>query len=104
MHAYHEILSATCAVYVLSIVGVVAVVAFVAKSRIIFLAGSLGSLLGYFLPEGGIYPNGTAEAIFMVHLEFSADHVFWHGVFGAVVATVITALVLQRLRTTPISN
>ena len=72
-----------CAIRILVIVGVVAVISYVAKSRAMLVAGTLGSLLGCVAPHGGIHINGTAEAVYMGQLHFTASNILWWGVVGA---------------------
>ena len=50
-YGLQEIKVATCMVQVLGIILVVAVVAFVAKSRLLFVVGAMGSFLGTIIPE-----------------------------------------------------
>ena len=95
---YHEILFAMCAVRILTIIGIVAVIAFATKSRAVLAAGALGSLLGYVVPERREYADGTAEAVFMYNLQVSADHILWCGVVGALLAVTSTLMVRRKLQ------
>lgn len=91
-YEYADIEFAMCAIRVLAIIGVVAVISFFAKSRAMFVAGALGSLLGCVAPHGGIHINGTAEAIYMGHLHFTAAQMLWWGVTGASIACLAVAI------------
>jgi len=79
MYEYSDIKFAMCAFRVLGIILVVAVAAFALKSRAVFVAGSLGSFLGYVIPEPSICIDGTAEGCFMGRLDWSASHVLSWG-------------------------
>ncbi len=79
------------AVRVLAIVCVVAFVSYAAKSRIMFVAGTLGSLLGCIAPHGYIHINGTAEACYVGHLHWTASNYFWWGITGATIACLAVA-------------
>lgn len=98
MYEYSDIIFAMCAIRVLGIILVVAVAAFALKSRAVFVAGSLGSFLGYVIPEPSICIDGTAEGCFMGRLDWSASHVLSWGICGAVVAVgvVLAFQTLQR--------
>ena len=73
-------------VRVLAIVFVVAFVSYAAKSRVMFVAGTLGSLLGCVAPHGYTHINGTAEACYMGHLQWTASNYLWWGITGATIA------------------
>jgi hypothetical protein len=88
---YGDIEFAMCAIRVLAIVAVVAVVSYAFGSRAMFLAGSLGSLLGYVAPHGREYASGMLEAIFISQLQWTAGHILGYGVFGAFVACAAVA-------------
>lgn len=98
MYEYADIKFAMCAIRVLGIILVVAIVAFGLKSRAVFVAGTFGSLLGYIVPEPGIHINGTAEACFMGYLNWTAGHILSCGMVGAVLASgvVVAFQALQR--------
>lgn len=49
------------AILVLNIIGVVALIAYVTRSRALFVAGSIGSLLGYVVPPSPFSVDGTPE-------------------------------------------
>src|SRR5687768_3817265 len=91
MYDYGEIECAMCGVRVLALILAVAVVAFIAKSRALFIAGFLGSFLGYVVPEGSRHINGSAEACFRGYLEWTAGHVLLWGAIGAAVGCVSVA-------------
>ena len=91
MYDYGDVEFAMCGVRVLAIILAVAVVAFLAKSRALFVAGAAGSFLGYIVPEAHIHINGTAEACFSGYLERTAGHVFWLGAIGAMTCCVTVA-------------
>ncbi|GAB5403105.1 MAG: hypothetical protein Aurels2KO_13360 [Aureliella sp.] len=80
-----------CAIRILLIVGVVSLISYAAKSRAMFVAGTLGSLLGCVAPHGGIHINGTAEAVYMGQLHFTASNILWWGVIGASIACLTVA-------------
>ena len=86
-----------CAIRILVIVGVVAVISYAAKSRAMFVAGTLGSLLGCVAPHGGIHINGTAEAVYMGQLHFTASNILWWGVVGASIGC-LTVAAIQRFK------
>ena len=88
-----------CAIRILVIVGVVAVISYAAKSRAMFIAGTLGSLLGIVAPHGGIHINGTAEAVYMGQLHFTASNMLWWGIIGASIGCLVVAGI-QRFKPT----
>ena len=103
MYDYADIEFAMCAVRVLGIILVVAIVAYALKSRAVFVAGSFGSLLGYAVLEPGICIDGTGEGCFMGYLHWSARHVLLWGIGGAVLASaaVVAFQALQRVGRIP---
>ena len=74
-YEYADFEFAMSAIRVLAIVCVVAFVSYAAKSRSIFLAGTLGSLLGCVAPHGYTHINGTAEACYMGYLHWTASKI-----------------------------
>ena len=82
-YQYADFEFAMCALRILVIVGLVAIISYAAKSRAMFVAGALGSLLGCVAPHGGIHINGTAEAVYMGQLHFTVSNIFWWGIIGA---------------------
>jgi hypothetical protein len=98
MYEYADIKFAMCAVRVLGIIFLVAIWAFASKSRAVFVAGTLGSLLGYIVPEPDICIDGTAEGCFMGYLDWTAGHILSCGVAGAFLASSAVAVfqALQR--------
>lgn len=85
-------------VSVLSVVLVVAIVAFGSRSRVVFFAGLLGSCLGFVVPEPQVHMQGTLEGCFMESLKDSASHILFWGIIGAGAACVAVAVV-QIVRT-----
>ncbi len=103
MYDYADINFAMRAVRVLGIIFVVAITAFALRSRAVLVAGSVGSLLGYIVPERDIYIDGTAEGCFMAYLEWNAGHVLSWGIGGAIVASaaIMTFQALRRAGRVP---
>ena len=58
-YSWHQIEFATCAVHFLPVVAGVALIAFAAKSRIVFVVGGVGALLGWGL-TGSVLPLGRS--------------------------------------------
>ena len=98
-YQYADFEFAMCALRILVIVGVVAIISYAAKSRAMFVAGALGSLLGCVAPHGGIHINGTAEAVYMGQLHFTASNIFWWGIIGATFGCLAVAGI-QRFKPT----
>ena len=73
--------NATCAVRILAVILLVALLGYFTKSRLIFLVGSIGSLLGFTLEP----PRSTIG--FVHNLYLMADHLYVWGVIGATLAS-----------------
>jgi hypothetical protein len=89
-YSLEQISLATCLVRVLVIILIVGLVAFIAKSRLLFLGGALGSLSGFVIPQPQIYRicfDGVAA--FMMGIEDAADHVLACGMVGAFAGAAI---------------
>jgi len=76
---------AMCGVRLLSIVAVVAIGSYVAKSRIAFLLGSAGAFVGLDVPQqrAACTLYRSVEAAYLGYLEDSANHVLFFGIIGA---------------------
>ncbi len=95
----HQIEFAMCWLRVLVIIGAVALVSYAARSRGVFLAGTLGSLLGFVVLEPVVYAQYTsAEAAVMGWLDDAASHALFYGIFGAA-AGCATGMVVGRILT-----
>lgn len=94
MYNHGDVEFAACGIVILGLILVVAIVSFAVKSRTMFILGSLGSFLGYVVPEPSIHIDGTAEGCFLAGLEFTAAHVFQYGTIG--VFTVCLAVAVFR--------
>jgi hypothetical protein len=89
-YSIEQIKLATCLQQVLYVICVVAITAFFAKSRCLFFFGTIGSFLGFFIPEPWIESIcSDAEAAFMVGIEDTADHVMSWGIAGAILGSAI---------------
>jgi hypothetical protein len=95
-YSYAQIELATCALRVLFIALVVAFVAFAVKSRAVFVAGTIGSLLGFVVPQATAHISGTPEGVYLAYLAGSANHVLLWGIAGATVACVGALFVRSR--------
>jgi hypothetical protein len=89
-YGLEEIELATCLVQILGIILVVAVVAFVARRRVLFFGGAIGSFLGLIIPERKIYVSySNAEAAFIGVIDDAASHVLTWGIVGAILGAAI---------------
>ena len=89
-YSLRQIEIATALVWVLGIVLGVAVTAFLAKSRSLFLGGAIGSFLGFVVPEPrteGICRD--AEAAFLVAINDYVCHVVVCGILGAIMGLAL---------------
>jgi hypothetical protein len=92
MSTYLEFELARRILCVLVIVFWVALVAFAAKNRTLFVAGTVGSLLG-FVPSGIVRQiNGTGEQIFMAQLGFATSDAFWSALVGAIALGLVAVM------------
>jgi hypothetical protein len=98
MLSLHEIAYAKAAVWQLSTVGLVAVWAFVCRSRLVLAFGSLGVLLGFVVPKPRVYADyRSVEAAYLGAIDAIVEHTVFWTLFGAVLGT-LTGLYLTRLR------
>ncbi len=87
-HAQLEL--AMCGLRVLPIIAMVAFVAYMAKSRRVFVLGTLGSLLGFVVPEFTVHVQySSAEAAYVGSMTSTANHVLSFGVIGAAIAATL---------------
>jgi hypothetical protein len=94
-HGYRDFEAAACNLRVLTVVLIVAIVSYCMKSRLAFVFGSLGSLLGYVTPARRIHVNGTAEAVWMENIKNSAEHFLISGLFGATLGITLAAIIVR---------
>jgi hypothetical protein len=84
-YSYQEIELATSLMRILGIILFVAIAAFFLKSRLIFVCGVLGSLLGFLVPEPKIYAQySSAEGAFLGAIHDHANHILEWGIVGAI--------------------
>jgi hypothetical protein len=107
-YSLRQIELATALVWVLGLVVVAAVIAFVARRRSLFLGGTVGSFLGFVVPE----PRNesicsTVEAAFPVAINDYVSHIVTWGALGAITGLAFGALMARgrfltrHLRPTP---
>ena len=90
---------AMCAIRVLAIIGAVAIVSYATRSRIVFLTGGIGSMLGFVVPEPVMYADySSTEAAFLASLNDTASHVLYYGIIGASAGCAAGILLSRRLR------
>jgi hypothetical protein len=89
-YSLQQIELATCMMSVLGIILVVAVVAFVTRSRLLFLGGAIGSFVGFIIPEPkNMIDCSSAEGAFLAAIHEVAHHVLTWGIVGAFVGALI---------------
>jgi hypothetical protein len=89
---------AMCGIRVLAIIGAVALVSYATRNRVVFLAGAIGSMLGFAVPQPVIYAEyASVEAAFMASLDDAAGHVLFYGIVGATAGCAAGMLVSRLL-------
>lgn len=84
---------ANIALAILLVNVVSAYVAYCFRNCSVFIAGILGSLLGFIVPRMEVSANGTAESLFMGRVGRSFEHAFWCGLLGASVCISVVLFV-----------
>jgi hypothetical protein len=93
MNTIHEIAYSKAGIWQLGLLISVAAIAYFARSRRLFLMGTLGTFLGYIVPQRIVYTNyRSVEGAFMGAVYAAANHLVFWAVVGA---TVCVTLVLD---------
>jgi hypothetical protein len=96
-YTYEQIDWAVRGVSLLPIVALGAIASFAAKSRLAFLLGSAGALLGLIVPEPVVYAQyRSAEAAYMASLTDRAEHLVFWGIAGALGAWGLAVYVTRK--------
>lgn len=86
-YGHDHIQLAMCGVRILAIIAVVAIVSCAARSWMAFVAGTVGSTLGFVVPEPAIYAQyHSFEGAYLGGLADTANHVLFYGIIGASLA------------------
>jgi hypothetical protein len=96
-YTFHQVQWALCGVRVLPIVAWVAIVSYVVRSRLAFILGTLGTLLGFLILDSSIVSGGN-EAQCVEHLTEFANCFAWWGIVGSSVGLMIGGCVAPRGR------
>jgi len=90
LYSYHETEFAICSVRILAIILVVTVVSYLANNRGMFIAGTLGSLVGFVIPQSHRHSSYASGAdAFMGSIHRTADHLMFCGMVGAIVGCFV---------------